>query len=339
MNTLRVSTFVAVIASAHLALLPGIAAATGVAPGSATPLQREQAQSKFSKGKELFAQKKFSEALEQFKGSMEIVASPNARLYAARCYREMGNLVAAYVEFGRTEVEAKELAPQDPRYVKTGESAAAERKELEPKLAFVTVTVQNATDATKLSVGGEEVRRAGWTEPAPVMPGASEVIVDTPGHDPVKKQITLAAGEKTAITIDAGKGTVTTSNGDTPGDPGGGSPPPTPSEGHDYRTYAYIAGGVGAAGLITFGIFGAMAANRWSTIQDECGSKPCPESKRDYIEGGQTQQRIANVGLVIGIIGVATGVTLFVLSKPKKPTEGTTTAVVGPSFIGLSGTF
>jgi hypothetical protein len=82
-----------------------------------------------------------------------------------------------------------------------------------------------------------------------------------------------------------------------------------------------------------------MAANRWSTIKDECGNAPCPAAKRDYIEGGQTQQRIANVGLVIGIIGIATGVTLFVISKPKTATEPTTSAVVGPSFIGLSGTF
>ena len=330
------SSFVAVVAALHLALLPALAGANGVSPGSATPMQREQAQSKFSKGKELFAQKKYAEALPEFQGSLEIVASPNARLYVARCYRELGKLVAAYVEFGRTEVEAKELAPQDSRYVKTGDSAATERKDIEPKLGFVTVTVQNASDATTLKIGGEEVRRAGWNEPAPTMPGTSEVVVETPGKEPVKKSVTVAAGEKTALTIDAGSG----AGGGTPA-PGEGdkSVAPSSSEGHDYRTYAYIAGGVGAAGLLTFGIFGAMASSRWSQVKDECGARPCPESKRDLVEGGQTQQRIANVGLVIGIVGLAAGVTLFVLSKPKKPTEGTTTAVIGPSFVGLSGSF
>jgi hypothetical protein len=338
MITLRASSFVAVVAAVHFALVPGLAFATGASPGSATPMQREQAQSKFAKGKELFGQKKYSEALAEFKGSLDIVASPNARLYVARCYREMGNLVAAYTEFGRTEVEAKELAPQDPRYIKTGEAAQAERKEIEPKLAFVTVTVQNATDSTKLTVGGEEVRRAGWTEPAPLMPGGSDVIVETPGHEPVKKQVTLNAGEKTALTIDAASGTVTTGPVG-PSDGGGDKKPETSSEGRDYRTYAYIAGGVGAAGLLTFGIFGAMAASRWSTVKSECGAGPCPESKRDLVEGGQTYQTVANIGLAIGIVGVATGVTLFVISKPKKPTEGTTTAVVGPSFVGITGSF
>ncbi len=326
-------SLVAVVAALHLALLPAIAGAVGVPPGSATPVQREQAQSKFSKGKELFAQKKFAAALVEFQGSLEIVASPNARLYVARCHREMGNLVHAYVEFGRTEVEAKELAPQDSRYVKTGDSALAERKEIEPKLGFVTVTVQNPAENTTLKIGGEEWRRAGWNEPAPLMPGTNEIVVETPGKEPVKKTVTVAAGEKTTATIDAGG---PASPVVTP-PPGGDKP--TPSEPGDYRTYAYIAGGVGVAGLATFGIFGALAASRWSTIKDECGNSPCPPAKREYVEGGQTQQRIANVGLVIGIIGVATGVTLFVLSKPKKPSEPTTSAVVGPSFIGLSGTF
>jgi hypothetical protein len=324
---------VALVAALHVAFMPALASAVGVAPGNATPVQREQAQSKFAKGKDLFGQKNWEEALTEFRGSLDIVASPNARLYVARCLREKGNFVEAYVEFGRTEVEAKELAHQDSRYAKTGESAADERKAIEPKLGFVIVTIQNPAETTTLKIGGEEVKRAGWAEPAPVMPGTSEVVVETPGKEPVKKTVTLGAGEKTALTIDAG------------GPPASAvvvAPvvPERPKEdGPDLRTYAYIAGGVGAVGLLTFGVFGAMASSRFSTVKDECGTRPCPESKRDLVEGGQTYQTLANIGLVVGIIGAGTGVTLFLLSKPKKPMEGTTSAVIGPSYFGLQGTF
>jgi len=324
---------IALVAALHLAFVPAIAGAVGVAPGDATPVQREQAQSKFMKGRDLFTAKKWDEALAEFRGSLDIVASPNTRLFVARCLREQGKFVEAYVEFGRTEVEAKELAQQDARYTKTGESAVEERKLIEPKLGFVTVTVQNPAENTVLKIGGEEYKRAQWAEPAPVMPGTSEVIADTPGHEPVKKSVTLNAGEKTAITIDAGAAAVVPP-------PGGGVPEkPKDTGGGDYRTYAYIAGGVGAAGLIAFGVFGGLAASRYSTIKDECGSRPCPESKRDLVEGGQTYQTVANISLVVGIIGVGAGVTLFVLSKPKSPSEGTTSAVVGPSYLGLQGTF
>lgn len=40
--------------------------------------------------------------------SLDIVASPNTRLYIGRCLRDMGRTVEAYVELGRAAVEAKE---------------------------------------------------------------------------------------------------------------------------------------------------------------------------------------------------------------------------------------
>lgn len=340
MRTTRPSKFVALATALHLALVPALASAVGVSPGSATPVQREQAQAKFVKGKDHLAKKQYAEALAEFRGSLEIVASPNARLFVARTLRDMGKIVEAYVEFGRTEVEAKELAAQDVRYQKTAEAAAAERKEIEPQLAFVTVTIKGASDATTLKIGGEEVKRAGWNEPAPIVPGSAEVVVETPGKPTVRRMVTLPAGGKTAVDVDAETGVATGGalvTAPTPEKPA--EPVKKDEGGGDYRTYAYVAGGVGAAGLITFGVFGALAASRYSDLKDACGGKPCPESKRSDVEGGQTRQTIANIGLVVGLVGVATGVTLFVLSKPKSPSEGTTQAVVGPSFVGLSGTF
>ena len=118
----------------------------------------------------------------------------------------MGKLVAAYAELGRTAVEAKELVAQDNRYQRAFDSATAERAELEPQLGFISLTIENPREDTTVNVGGEEVRRAAWAEPEPAIAGASDVVVETPGHAPVKRTITLAAGEKTALTIDAQSG-------------------------------------------------------------------------------------------------------------------------------------
>jgi len=181
----------------------------GAMPDVATPLQREQAQQRFARGKEALAKKDYAGAITEFRASHEIVASPNTRLEIARCQRAMGKLVAAYVELGRTAVEAKELLAQDNRYQKAADAATAERNEIEPKLGFVTLDVQNATDETTVTIGGEEIRRAAWTEPAPVAPGATDVVVSTPGHEPAKRTVTLAAGQKMTLPIDAMSGEAT----------------------------------------------------------------------------------------------------------------------------------
>jgi len=40
---------------------------------------------------------------------------------------------------------------------------------MKPKLGFVMVHVDHATDDHEVTVGEEEIRRAGWSEPAPVI--------------------------------------------------------------------------------------------------------------------------------------------------------------------------
>jgi hypothetical protein len=313
------------------------AGAAGVDPDAATPVQREQAQARFARGRQLFNERKFQEALGEFQGSHDIVASPNARLYMAHCYRELGKLVAAYEEFGRAATEAREHALGDPRYVKTAESSAHERDDLAPKLGFVTVTVQNATPATTLAIGGDEIKTAAWSEAAPVLPGTTDVVATTPGSAPVHVSVTVAAGEKKNVTLDAGAS--------TPPEPPPAAPavPLTPQDGEGgrstMRTLAYVSGGVGVVGLATFTISGLMAKSTYDSLESQCHG-PCTSNESSQVSSGETKQTIANVGLVVGAIGVAAGVTLFVISAPPGKPDAPAAAVVGgPGWLGLRGTF
>ena len=314
------------------------ASAVGIEPAKATPLQREQAQNRFLKGKTFFAQKKYGPALDEFRASMEIVESPNTRLFVARCLREEGKLVEAYVEFGRTEVEANELSAEDPRYKKAGESATSERKAMASRLGFVTVRVAHATADSKMLVGGEELRRAGWDEPVPVMPGTTEIVVDTPGKTAVRKTVTVAAGGTASLDIDALEGSSTETAPPPPPPP----PPPAPAPEHDLRPYAYVAGAVGVVGLVTFVVAGAKSNSIYDDLKSSCNG-PCPASRADDVASGKRWQTIANVGLVVGVIGAATGVTLFVLGKPKDQTAKSgavqATLAVSPTGVWLNGQF
>jgi hypothetical protein len=336
----------------------GPALAAGVAPAHATPVQREQAQGRFVKGKDLYAHKKYDAALVEFNASLDIVASPNTRLYVARCLREMDKTVAAYVGFGRTAVEAKELARDDPRYLKTAEAADDERRQLEPKLGFIEVDVANAAPETTLRVGGDEVRRGGWSEPIPVTPGATTVVVETPGHAPIERPVELAAGERRSVAIDAAasapaiaaSGDATDASAAAPADAG-------PSSRARLRPWAYVAGGVAVAGLATFAFFGLKSNATYDDLKSACPDGPCPPGHESDISAGRTQQTVANIGLVVGAVGAVAGVTLFVLSaKHDKPASSAALSssrgaravaplapvarvTIGPSFAGLEGAF
>jgi hypothetical protein len=325
-----------VLAAAFVAVVASVsrpARADGVMPAVATPVQREQAQARFARGKELLGKKQYDAALTEFRASHEIVGSPNTRLELARCLRAMGRLVAAYAELGRTAVEAKELVGQDNRYQRAFDSATAERAEIEPQLGFVALTIQNPADDTKVTVGGEEIRRAAWAEPAPAVAGETEVLVETPGHGPVKRTVTLVAGQKTALTVDA-------MSGDLPAAPA--TPPPGPASepsNSPLRTWAYVAGGVGVAGLVTFAVGGLMARSTYNDLNGACNGGPCPADKSGEISSGKTQQTIANVGVGVGIAGVAAGATLFALSLSKPAPGPSAGLVVSPGWMGVRGSW
>ena len=319
------------------ALFTGSAFADGVAPNAATPVQREQAQTRFARGRELFTQSQFVAALEAFRGSMEIVSSPNARLYIARCLREMGNLGAAYNEFVRTVAEARDAAREDAKYQKTADAAEEERKALAAKVGFVSVVVAHPGDATVMRVAGEEIPRARWNEPVAVAAGRAEVSVETPSKPPQTLTVDVAAGQTRTLNFDA--------EGSAPmAQPPPPPPPPPPAAEDDSgrrnaRTASFIAAGVGVVGLATFAIFGTMSNAKYNDLKSACNGGPCPSSRQSDIDAGKRDQRIANVALVFGILGAGAAVTLFILSQPNKSQPPAAALVVGPTELGLRGAF
>jgi len=322
---------------AALSFAPSVHAA-GVDPAVATPVQREQAQSIYARGKAKFDKGDYAGALQEFENSLEIIASPNTRLYAARSLEKMGRLVEAYAEYGRTAVEAKEHEHEDGRYAKAGEAATAERNLLTPRLGFLEIKVSNANDQTKLTVGGAEIRRAAWGEAIPVKPGETDVELETPGASPVKSKIIVAAGSRVPLPLDAN---APAAGAATPVPP----TQPAPESGSNMKwTFpaAIAAGGVAAAGLITFIVAGAISKSTYSDLQQACGNAPCPQSKASEVSAGKTQQTVANVGLVITAVGaVASGVffALYFTHKDSTPAAPATGVYFGPTELGVRGSF
>jgi hypothetical protein len=114
------------------------------------------------------------------------------------------------------------------------------------------------------------------------------------------------------------------------------------SSGVPLRTWAYVAGGVGVAGLATFGIFGAMSNSAYNSLDSSCPNHACPPGKQSDVDAGKRDQTIANVGLVVGVVGLGAGVTLFIVSghgKQEKAGSEAMRVAVGPGSVGVDGRF
>jgi hypothetical protein len=285
----------------------------------------------FGKGSDLFKVKKYGPALEEFKASYAAVPSPNSHLYIARCFAAMGQPKAAYLEFDKVIAEA---AAKPEKYGQTGDTAKVERDELTPKLALVTVNVTGASDGATLSAGGSDVPRDAWGKPMPFDPGSVEfVLTPPPPGTPARQSLTLAGGDKKDISLSA----AAAATGAVAATPDAPKTERAPNK--NLRTAAFVAGGVGVVGLGVFAIAGAMTASSYSTLKDNCGSAAgCTSSD---ISSGKTKQAVANVGLVIGGVGIGAGVVLYVLSRgsSKKVEAAASHLVVAPTYAGYAGSF
>lgn len=334
------------------ALLASPAAdAAGVSPTDASPAQKKEATDHFMAGRRAISSHDWARAVSELRASLEVVDSPNAHLELARALRESGELGDAWVEFWRASESATRLAPTDDRYTKTAEAATAEREEVATKLAFVDISVSHAPTDMVLSVAGRVVAPEDAGAPVVVPAGQVEVVVSNgAGAELARKTVTAVLGQTTAVSLDAqpapapaavpaGKAALDTSDDEKPGGAEPAPPPPQPPPPSDrtkLRPYSYVAAGVGVAGMVTFAVLGLVSNSAYNDLKSAC-TPLCPPGKQSEIDSGNNEQTFANVGLVVGLAGLAAGVTLFVLSRPPPGPTASTALVVGPGYLGVRG--
>jgi hypothetical protein len=123
-------------------------------------------------------------------------------------------------------------------------------------------------------------------------------------------------------------------------------PPPETSGGSGLRTGAFVAFGVGAVGLGLGTVFALQANGKYTDANDMCPNFPCQltqadaDKRQSLADDGDKAKTISLVGFIAGGLGVATGVTLFVLSNGQnKQAAVTVSPVVGFGSAALRGTF
>ncbi len=309
--------------------------AKGAPVETATKAQKADAQKAYADGKQAFDEKQFEPALAKFRASYDIVASPNSHLMVARTLSELGRFGEAYDEYQGTIDEAMEA--NDPeKYGKTLESAKEERLAIRAKLAFVTVDVD-----AELTANGRPVAREAWGKPIAVAPGSVEVALKSKSGVLAEQKVDLAAGGEQTLVL-------------TPQAPSGppapaacpqvpAAPvPPAASSGSAQRTMALVTGGIGVVGIGTYVAFAVLNNSRYNDLKSRCPGNVCPESAASDVKQGNTYQTVSFVGLGVGVVGVGTGLLLW-LTSPKSqaiPQQGKRPELlIGTSSVAVRGRF
>jgi len=175
------------------------------------------------------------------------------------------------------------------------------------------------TTAVTVTMDGAEFLSQLDGKAVAVDPGPHTFHFELAGAEPVEQQIVIRQGQKDrVVSVSFSPAPAAEAPGPSPyatAPKGEGAPEADKKASNPLRLYSYIAGGVGAAGLIGFAVVGGIGKGQESDLRDQHCAPNCSRSETDSIK---TKYLVADVLLGVGIAGIGTGVTLFFLSQPKK---------------------
>lgn len=323
--------------SALCAALVTIFFAAGSA-GPALAAPPNPAKEHFDSAQDLFDKKKYEAALVLFRQAYEESKSPNARLMVARTLLALGRLPEAHDELTATVAEAAAKAEAEPKYAKARDAAAAELAPLEARVGKLVLTFATPSPNARVSVNGALVPEDKLGVPMAVLPGTVEIVVE--GPTPSKRNETVTAGQTRTIVLGAPTGSAAPTGATSPSATPTTSAQPVTSGAPDakppfgtVRAIGIGVTGIGIAGLVLFGVSAVTADGKLAQLEKECGGVRCTDPKyADVVESGKTFDLLTNIGLGVGIAGLAAGTAMIIFGGPKAaPAAGSAMIDITPS--------
>lgn len=209
-----------------------------------------------------------------------------------------------------------------------------------------------------VTIDGEKLPTANLNVNRPIDPGEHVVEASAPGYKTARAKVRLSEGgvDSVALTLERDPNAVAVAPVPVPKT--GAAPPPTsdptspppanpPADagvtqptGAPNRVPAYVALGVGGAGLVVGTITGIVAVGKKGTLDDNCASKVCPPAEESSLDSAKTMATVSTIGFGVGIVGLAVGGYLwFTAPSSKSANKPSVTPVVGLGSVGLTGRF
>jgi hypothetical protein len=263
-------------------------------------------------------------AEDAFRRADAIYHAPTLTVALARAQVHLGKLVEAWESYHRVVVEGAPAGANEA-ILEAVENAKNEIGSVEQRRSTVTLDISGAAHPS-VTVDGVPVDVSAAGVPRPVNPGTHSVHAAADGSAPLDTSFTVPEGGTVSVPL---RLVALSTRG-----PGEDSTPPAPS-GPRSHTLAFVAFGVGGAGLLTGAITGALASGKHGSLKDSpCSSGRCPDPTtfNSNLSSYHTLATVSTIGFVVGGVGAAAGgLLLFLAPRAREPRS----AVQWRPYLGL----
>ncbi|HEX8791565.1 MAG TPA: hypothetical protein VF765_11490 [Polyangiaceae bacterium] len=316
---------------ARLALLALAIAAAPLVPARALAQQQDAAiaEQLFRDGRALLEAGKVDEACDKFVTSQRIAPAIGTLLNLAICRERQGKTATAWSLFADVEAQAQRAGDQARLQIAHDHEAA-----LGGRLRKIVIDLPAPPPGTVVKLDGEALPTGALGTEIPVDPGHHDIAVSAPGKEPWEEpKLDADAGSSPVhVRVDLRDALATTvTETPTPA-----SPPTT--EAHRILWPAWVAFGVGAAGLLTGGIAGGLALSDASDAKSHCQGNVCTPAGQSPADSAKHLATVSDVGFVVGAAGGLAGAALWIWA-PTERRESSVGVLLGPMSVTIHGSF
>lgn len=291
----------------------------------------------FDKGVADMEAKRFASGCPAIEESQRLDPRPGTLFTLAECLAQWGRVASAVARYQEYADLVPLLSPQQQaRHKDRLATARAQVQKLKPTVPTLTLVLPASAPAgTTVTRNGETLGGAALGLALPVDPGPYEIVVHAPGLPDRQASVTLELGEQRRVELETGP---------PKPEPNAqlGAPPPVPpvnaqvenkpvpapqpaaSSGSGRRTAAYVAGGVGIAGVALGTVTGILVLGKKQTVNDNCPNHACNDEGYSAVQSGKSLALASSVGFGVGVAGLVLGGVLLLTGSEAKPKHAQT---------------
>jgi hypothetical protein len=282
------------------------------------------AEALFDQARAAMAAGSYDIACARFRDSDKLDPAVGTRFNLADCEERRGRVATAWSLFRGV---LSELAHDDDRRP----IAEGRARALVSRLPYLTMQRDPDTPpGVRVRIDGIELGEASFGVALPMDPGPHELrLIPAEGGEGQRSTFALREGEHRDMPIRF-TGVPPIVLEEEPA--AGATTRPVPDE--QQRKWAYVAGSIGAAGIAFGALTGIVTLNKKSTANANCsdGLRVCNQAGVEANESGKTYGTLSALGLGVGVVGLAAGAYLWLVSEPVQPAAGKQSKTAHPSI-------
>ena len=286
----------------------------------------------FEKGVADMEAKQFASACPALEESQRIDPRPGTLFTLAECLAQWGKVASAVARYQEYVDLVPLLSPQQQaRHRDRVARARAELAKIKPTVPTLTLVLPASAPAgSTVTRNGETLGNAALGLPLPVDPGGYEIVTRAPGVSERRANVTLELGDAKRLDLEMGAPLSAPSAQPEPLPPvppaavqgeqkAPAEPPREPSTGSGRRTAAYVAGGIGIAGIAVGSVTGILVLGKKQTVSDNCLDHDCNATGYAAATSGQSLGLVSTIGFGVGIAGLVVGGVLLLTGSEPTP--------------------